>query len=208
MGNHMKIISIPLYIICFVLITIFLGYLIKIPLRKSEVRELKPEEIKQRLKSVVGKELPQNIEDIKSILYIEGDKGGYEELFISFHTNNDGCLHVLKEFGNQDIQNIQKFPKALIDKDLHFWQRGNFDKGCDFQKKIGIELFKEDLIAKVNGDCMQYAQTGKYPEDAVSDYFLYFESEDEQKFISFYYVLIFKDKGTIYIDAGKKSKAL
>jgi hypothetical protein len=80
-----------------------------------------------------------------------------------------------------------------------------FEAGCEFQKKLGVVVFHKDLLDRVHTDFLEYAGTGRYPENAVTGYYL--ELDDRSRLV-FYRVLLFKDRGLVYIFAEQVPKGV
>jgi hypothetical protein len=165
---------------------------------KSSYIELSQREIRPTLKRITGRDLPSNVEKLQAILY---SYKGLEDVFIAFQTNQEGCSHMLNEFGSgQDVMK-QEFP----DKEFSFVEYSMmvFLNGYQFQKKLGIDLFDMDLIERIEHEHLEYVNTSRYPKDAVTGYYLKFT--DTLK-LTFYRILVFKDLNIVYIFAEKKPK--
>ncbi len=61
-------------------------------------------------------------------------------------------------------------------------------------------LFDKDLLDRIRHDFLESVNTGRYPKDAVTGYYL--EFNDSSK-LGNYNVLVFKDLGIVYISAEK-----
>jgi len=155
-------------------------------------RELHIEEIEPFLIQLTGRKLPGKVENLRAILF---GYRGYKDLYVAFKTDQKGCSYILDVFSGQDVPK-QEFPQ---DTDEPFkWDVDIFDMGYNFQKKLGIVLFDKNLYDRVRGDAMELANTGRYPEDAVTGYYIEFDAKSK---LAFYRILVFKDLGIVYIFA-------
>ena len=157
-------------------------------------RELPQEEIRPLLQSITGRELPDKVDGLRAILY---SFSGLEELFVAFQTDQEGCLYILDAFGGQHVRTWE-FPHRE-----HITDTSGFQAGCEFQKKLGMVLFDKDLLDQIHTDFLEYAGAGRYPENAVTGYYLEFNAASK---LVFYRVLVFKDQGLVYICADRKPK--
>lgn len=159
-------------------------------------RELPQEEIRPLLKGITGRELPDKADDLRAILY---SFSGLQELFVAFQTDQEGCLYILDAFGGEHVRTWE-FPHLEYIPDM-----SGFEAGCEFQKKLGVVLFHKDLLDRIHTDFLEYAGTGRYPENAVTGYYL--ELDDRSRLV-FYRVLLFKDRGLVYIFAEQVPKGV
>lgn len=162
-------------------------------------RELPQEEIRPLLKGITGRELPDKADDLRAILY---SFSGLEELFVAYQTDQEGCLYILDAFGGEHVK-MHEFPHA--DNNTFEWHgMADFSTGCRYQKQLGVVLFDEDLIGRIRRDDLEYVNTGRYPTDAVTGYYLAGASFDpSSKIWCHYAVVVFKDQGLVYICAAK-----
>ena len=182
------------FIVVIPIIVIFLLLFFATRQSHSILRELSQEEIRPMLKRITGGELPGKVEDLRAILY---SYSGLEDLFVAFQTDQEGCLYILDEFGGQDVLR-QEFPS--IEKSPFQWIRDGFDEGCHFQEKLGVAIFDKELLDRLTRDYLERVNTGLYPKDAITGYYLEFDASSK---LVFYRVLVFKDQGLVYIFAEK-----
>jgi len=165
----------------------------------SILRELSQEEIRPMLKRITGRELPTKLEDLRAILF---SYKGLENFFVAFQSDQEGCLYILDAFGGQDVFR-QEFPQE--GNNPFKWDLVGFDEGYRFQKKLGVVLFNKDLLDRIRYDALEHANTGRYPKDAVTGHYLEFDASSK---LTFYRVLVFKDRGLVYICAEKKKEGI
>ena len=163
--------------------------------RTSISRELQKEEIRPILTRLTGRELPTKVENLRAIFHIEGDRERLEELYVAFRTDQKGCEYILDTFGGQNVQR-EEFP---LDENNPFkWRMSDFLYACRLQKDLGVDLFDEELINRIERDAMVNTLRGHFPKDAVKYYFLGSSCSD-----LFYTVLIFKDMSIVYMFVSK-----
>jgi len=168
--------------------------------------ELKQGEIRPKLKSIIGKELPETVENLRAVIYSVGKNDRYVELFVAFHTDPNGCSYVLKEFDGPDVKKLISFQGICGDRSISFM---DFERGYRLQEECGAVLFDIYLIRLVKDDySVRYAITGKIREGAPSGNYIYCEGEYEPEIFYKYHVLIFTDRGLVYIYALKKPEGL
>ncbi len=183
-------------ILMLVIICSFISFLAWLYEPNVVLRELRQEEIRPMLKRITGRELPGKVEDLRAILYSRA-AGGLEDIFVSFQTDQQGFLYTLDAFGGQDVK-MEEFPQ--VGKNPFRWIRAGFDEGYRFQKKLGVVLFDKDLLDRIIHDALEHDNTGRFPKDAVTGYYL--EFNDSSKLVN-YNVLVFEDLGVVYISAEK-----
>lgn len=160
----------------------------------SAYRELRKQEIRPTLKRITGRGLPTKVENLRAILFVYN---GLEDLGVAFQTDQEGCSYILDEFGGENVL-MEEFPDV---KSQPFeWDFAGFDQAYGFQKKLGVVLFDKNLYDRIQLDALEHANTGDYPKDAVSGYYLEFNADSKSVF---YRVLIFKEQALVYISAEK-----
>lgn len=189
------------FIVFIQIIAIFLLLFLATRRSHSIIRELSQEEIKPTLKRITGRELPDKAEELKAILYSRA-AGGLEHIFVSFQTDQKGCLYTLDTFGGQDVKR-EEFPQ--VGKNPFRWIRSGFNEGYRFQKKLGVVLFDKDLLDRIIHDFLECVKKGRYPKDAVTGYYLEFDASSK---LTRYRVLVFKDQSLVYIFAEKKKEGI
>jgi len=184
---------VPIIIICLLLFLL--------ARQPDSVRELRREDISPMLKRITGKELPDKVKDLRAIVFSEGDFEKIEQLFVAFQTDQENCSRILDEFGGQDVNERHEFPQ---DENNPFsWDMYSFEQGYHFQQKLGVDLFDIDLINRIRDDALEHANTFSYPKDAVTGYYLEFNASSK---LLYHRVLVFKDRGIVYITASKVPK--
>jgi hypothetical protein len=186
-----------------ILIIILCSYLLLFTKRNTRFpRELSQDEIRPILKHITERDLPIYVEELRAIFY---SYHGLEDIFIAFKTNQEGCSFILNEFGSgQDILK-QEFPDKEYNR-MEFGMEAFVFNGYQFQKKLGIDLFDMDLIGRISDEQLDYVNTGRYPKDAVTGYYLKFIDNSKSEVI-LYRVLIFNNLNIVYIATRKVPKS-
>ncbi len=166
-------------------------------------RELSVNEIRPMLKEITGKALPDKAEGLRAILWGEC---GIRELYLVFHTDQDGRSYIMEEFGGQNVEK-HDFPDEKNCDSFRWTALRNFDRGYLFQRELGVMLFDRTLYDRIREDIMQRFEIGHYPEDAVSGHYLQFY-DDTQPLLMWYQILMFPDRDLVYVCAGRRPKGL
>ena len=195
----------PLGLIGVVLIIVgclFLSLLARVT--KGTLRELPQRQIRPMVKRFTGRELPGKAEDLRAIFH---SYRGLELIFVVFQTNQEGCSYILDAFVGKHVK-MHEFPHA--ENNTFEWHgMADFSTGCRYQKQLGVVLFDEDLIGRIRRDDLEYVNTGRYPTDAVTGYYLAGASFDpSSKIWCHYAVVVFKDQGLVYICAEQVPKGV
>ena len=199
----MKIKSFIFSIVIVLMLSIFLICILFTPIRNAIHRELKQEEIRPKIKGIIGKELPDTVENLRAVIYSVGKNDVYVDLYVTFHTDSNGCSYILKEFGGPDVKRQTSF-REQYDGDRSFSLTA-FRRGYHLQQECGAVLFDMDLVKRAKYDyAIPDPITGNFPEDAVTGYYICFEGEYEPEILYNYHVLVFTDRGLVYICANKK----
>lgn len=189
-----------IYLFVFILIIIICHLLLLLPRRNHNLvrRELHKEEIRPILKNITGKELStEKVENLRAVFF---DYHGLETLYVSFKTGHKEYTHILDTFGGKYVK-MEEFPQ---DRNNPFsWDISSFLIRDRFRKEVGVDIFEEELIKRIREDALVNANTGNYPKDALTGYYLEFNTSSELIFYRIYRILLFKDLGLVYIFAEK-----
>jgi len=175
------------------------------PLGDTVLRSLNQEEIGPMLKSLTGKELPAEVENLRAITYSHRTwrNQGWEELHVAFQVDKDGYRQVLDEFGGGGVEKYT-FPGETNPPGQ--WYIDTFDQGYHCQTKLGVSLFDKGLYHRIQDDYWRsLADSGRYPQDAITGHDLRFALELKKDFTG-YRVLMFDDAHIVYISAGRRTK--
>ncbi len=164
-------------------IIVFLFLLNKII--SPDVRMLSQSETRSFINHFVGRELPNNIENLQAIYY---NYRGLEEIFLSFNTDQDGYLNVLNTFDGQDVRKEEYHQE---ESEPWGWETGGFSIHSSYEKRYGVDLFDHDLLNRVHFE--------KYPKDSGGAiWYLGYKSRGGR-----YQVLVFEELLLVYIYCGK-----
>jgi len=176
---------IPIIIICL---------LVVIDLRRpGPLRLLGPKKTRKTVKSMTGRKLPLSAEELQGISQAcEGRDGRFHECYVTFKTDQEGISHILNTFGGEDVL-VKDFPNP--ENNTLEWKIMDFEKAYSLQKELGVVLFDFNLIRQIRNEDLEFAIKKSYPEDAITGWYI----ESRRSSIVSYLVLIFKDRGLVYI---------
>ncbi len=189
----------PLWLISVVLIVVGCSFLLLLAWATTgTLRELPQRRIRPMVKRFTGRELPGKAEDLRAIFHSYRGR----QIFVAFQTDHEGCSYILDAFAGKHVQR-HEFPHAE-NNPFEWHGMSAFSRGCWYQKELGVTLFDEDLINRITRDDLEYLKTGHYPEDALTGYYLAGASFDlGSKSWRHYVILVFKDRGLVYLFASK-----
>ena len=189
-------------LICFIVVVpIMVVCLSLLLLARRTVRELPQRQIRPTVKRFIGLELPSKADNLRALFH---SYRGVENVSLAFQTDQQGWSYILDAFAGKKHIHRHEFPQPE-NRPFQWGAWGAFLLSCSYQNQLRVRIFDEDLINRIGSDHLEYVNTGHYPKDAVTGYYLNGISGDPMSELVFYHILVFKDRGLVYIYAAKEA---